>query len=175
MRIELLGTIPANMEELRQAIAFEQRHVQVYGKTYPQPRLTKWYGESAYRYSGLTWEPCPMPEPVKALCRAVEVLTGSRYNSVLCNLYRNGSDGVGWHSDDEPVFGEDPDVASLSYGATRTFKVRHKTSKEQNAFQLSHGSLLYMGAGFQKFWQHCIPTTKKEVGERINLTFRRTV
>lgn len=176
MDAALLGKIPADFEALRQAIAFEQRSVTVYGKTYPQPRLTKWYGFVPYHYSGLTWPACRMPDLLVKLTVKVRELTGGRFNSILCNLYRDGNDGVGWHSDDEPLFGPEPDVGSLSYGAARTFKVRRKDDhKVTQTFQLEDGDLLYMPTGFQREWQHTLTTTKKPVGPRINLTFRRTV
>lgn len=172
----IIGSIPVDYAALRKAIAFEQRSVTVYGKTYPQPRLTKWYGFVPYMYSGLTWPACRMPQLLVELAIKAREMTGGRFNSVLCNLYRDGNDGVGWHSDDEALFGLDPDVGSLSYGATRDFKVRRKDNhKVIQTFQLKEGDLLYMPAGFQREWQHTIPTTKKPVGERINLTFRRTV
>jgi alkylated DNA repair dioxygenase AlkB len=45
---------------------------------------------------------------------------------VLLNLYRNGVDSMGWHSDDERELGERPVIASVSLGATRRFRLRHK-------------------------------------------------
>ncbi|MFM5982088.1 MAG: alpha-ketoglutarate-dependent dioxygenase AlkB, partial [Sphaerospermopsis kisseleviana] len=51
------------------------------------------------------------------------------FNSVLLNLYRDGKDSVSWHSDDEPELGKNPIIASVSFGATRRFSLRHKHSK----------------------------------------------
>ena len=56
----------------------------------------------------------------------VEAATGYRYNSVLLNLYRDQHDSVGWHSDNERELGGDPVIASLSLGATRSFRLRHR-------------------------------------------------
>jgi len=163
---------------LRDAIEWAQRNVTVFGKTHPQPRLTRWYGEVPYLYSGLSWEPAPMPPLVDTIRAKVETITGEKFNSVLCNLYRNGGDSVGWHSDDEPVFGGDPIVASVSFGATRTFKIRPNKDRSQHdaaSYSLTNGSLLVMGRGIQPHYKHSVPETPAKVGERINLTFRLTV
>lgn len=163
--------------DVRDAVEWAQRSVKVYGKAHPQPRLTRWYGDVPYAYSGLTWEPRPMPALVARIRDAVEQLAGERFNSVLCNLYRDGSDCVGWHADDEPIFGGDPIVASVSFGATRAFKIRPVGGAKWDAFThvLKDGDVLVMGKGVQRSHEHSVPRTAKPVGERVNLTFRRTV
>lgn len=161
---------------LWEIIPFEQRSVTVYGKVYPQPRLTKWYGPSQYTYSGLTWESAVMPSPVEWVRRQVERETGGTFNSCLCNYYRDGSDMIHWHSDDEPEFGADPEVASVSFGSPRCFKMRRKDApKVIQEFELGDRSLLFMPKGTQAVWEHTVPKTKKPVGRRINLTFRNMV
>ena len=105
------------------------------------------------------------------------------FNSVLVNCYRDGQDSVAWHSDDEPELGNNPIVASLSLGADRQFQLRHKNYKQQvqhaqsgqykQNICLSNGDLLLMHGNMQHCWQHQIPKTKKAVGERINITFRK--
>lgn len=165
-----------DFDSLHKVIAFEQRQVVVYGKTHPQPRLTKWYGPKAYTYSGLTWNPEALPTDLEWLRKAVELETGGQFNSVLCNLYRDGSDRIHWHSDDEPEFGIEPEVASLSFGAGRTFRMRRKEDhKVTRSFELGNASLLYMPRGTQRGWEHTVPKTTKPVGPRINLTFRYLV
>jgi alkylated DNA repair dioxygenase AlkB len=168
---------PFDYAELRGTIPWVQRSVTVWGKTYPQPRLTRWYGTVPYVYSGLSWEPAPMPPLVDRIRERVELLSGAGFNSVLCNLYRDGQDCVGWHADDEPIFGGDPIVASVSFGAPRTFKLRPNKgkAKDEVSYVLSDGQLFVMGKGVQRAWKHSIPRTEKPCGERINLTFRLTV
>lgn len=146
--------------------------VVVYGKRHLQPRLTAWYGEAAYTYSGLTLQPLPLTPLLEQLRAAVEQATGRRYNSVLLNYYRDGADSMGMHSDDEPELGPAPVIASLSYGATRTFILRHKRSKRIVKLDLTDGSLLLMAGTLQAHWQHGINKTAKLVGPRLNLTFR---
>jgi alkylated DNA repair dioxygenase AlkB len=146
--------------------------VVVYGKRHLQPRLTAWYGEASYTYSGLTLQPLPLTPLLEAVRAAVEQVTGHRYNSVLLNHYRDGNDRMGMHADDEPELGPQPTIASLSYGATRTFILRHKASGRTVKLDLTDGSLLLMGGCLQANWLHGINRTAKVVGPRLNLTFR---
>jgi len=146
--------------------------VVVYGKRYLQPRLTAWYGEASYTYSGLTLQALPLSPLLEQLRTAVEQATGRRYKSVLLNYYRDGADSMGMHSDDEPELGPQPVIASLSYGATRTFILRHKRSKRTVKLDLADGSLLLMAGALQANWLHGINKTTKVVGPRLNLTFR---
>lgn len=78
---------------------------------------------------------------------------------------------MGWHADDEPEIGNV--IGSLSLGATRKFRVRHNRTRETQTFLVNHGSLIIMAGTMQEFWQHEVPKTKQDVGERINLTFRK--
>lgn len=174
--LQKLG-LSVDYDELRLAIEWKKRSVRVFGKTYPQPRLTCWYGNVPYVYSGLAWEPKPMPLLIARVKDRVEALTGERFNSCLCNLYRDGKDSVGWHADDEPIFGGDPVVASVSFGFPRMFQIRPNkgTLKDGQSFLLEDGHLLVMGKGVQPHFKHCVPKSIGPVGERINLTYRRTL
>ena len=104
----------------------------------------------------------------------IEKEIGLNFNSVLANLYRDGKDSVSWHSDDEPELGINPIIASISFGETRRFQLRHKSNKELEKVEiaLTHGSLLIMKGTTQHYWKHQIPKTAKNIGTRINLTFR---
>jgi len=152
--------------------AWRQESVVVYGKRHPQPRLTAWYGEAGYAYSGLRLAPMPMTPLLELLRSAVEAATGQRYNSVLLNYYRDGADSMGMHSDDEPELGSAPAIASLSYGATRSFILRHKRHKRTLKLDLEDGNLLLMAGAMQKNWLHGINKTSRQTGARVNLTFR---
>lgn len=166
--------VRVDYDALNAAIDWQQREVTVFGKTHPQPRLTCWYGPCAYTYSGLTWEARPMPDLIERLrMECVQRSGGVQFDSVLCNLYRDGSDTVGWHADDEPLFGGDPIVASMSFGATRRFSLKHRETGERRTYALSDGDLLIMGRGVQRDWLHSVPRTKRKIGPRINLTFRK--
>ena len=159
-------------ERLLRDTPWRHETVVVYGKRHLQPRLTAWYGEAGYTYSGLRLAPMPLTPLLAELRGAVEAATGQRYNSVLLNYYRDGADSMGMHSDDEPELGPRPAIASLSYGATRTFILRHKQSKRTLKFALADGSLLLMAGVLQQHWLHGINKTAKPTGPRLNLTFR---
>jgi alkylated DNA repair dioxygenase AlkB len=176
--LSMLAQLPmpiSNAEILTRLLAetpWRADTVVVYGKRYLQPRLTAWYGEASYTYSGLTLQPLPLTPLLEQLRAAVEHATKRRYNSVLLNYYRDGTDSMGMHSDDEPELGPQPVIASLSYGATRTFTLRHKVSRRTVKLDLTDGSLLLMSGCLQTNWQHGIHRTTREVGPRLNLTFR---
>ena len=148
--------------------------VKVFGKWYDQPRLTAWYATSprSYSYSGLNLDSLEMTDPLNSLLKSIEQKTDARFNSVLLNLYRDGKDSNGWHSDDEKELGPDPTIASVSLGEARVFQLKHKTTGATYKFTLKSGSLLLMGSRSQIEWKHQLPKTKTQVGPRINGTFR---
>jgi alkylated DNA repair dioxygenase AlkB len=103
----------------------------------------------------------------------VEDSVGTNFTTVLLNLYRDGKDSNGWHADNEKELGQNPIIASVSFGATRTFHLQHNSNKEwKQKIMLEHGSLLLMKGTTQHFWKHQVPKTAKPIGPRINLTFR---
>lgn len=161
-------------KELKDKIDWQQEKMKIYGKELSFPRLTAWYGDEGknYSFSGLTLKPKPWTDSLRELKNRVEVKTGSTFNSVLLNRYRDGNDSISWHQDDEKDLGIDPIIASLNFGATRTFQLRHLQTKEKINIELRHGSLFVMLGMLNHHWQHQVPKTKKTVDERINLTFR---
>lgn len=144
---------------------WQQRMRKMYDKTIPDPRLTAYYGGE----NGHTWT--PMLLEIKA---AVEQITEITFDRVLLNLYRDGKDSVAWHSDNLPADGKHHHIASVTFGDTRIFKVRHKLRKDipQLDIPLTHGSLLLMGETMQAYYEHHVPKTARAIGPRINLTFR---
>jgi alkylated DNA repair dioxygenase AlkB len=160
---------------LRTKVAWRQDHLKMFGNLIPVPRLESWVADEGldYTYSGIHHEPDPWIDELVELRDLSSSHTETRFNSVLCNLYRDGSDGVDWHADDEPEFGPMPVIASWSLGATRRFDLRrvddHSIKVE---LELHHGDLVIMSGTTQTLWRHRVPKTKKPVGERINLTFR---
>ena len=165
--------------DITETAVWHQPQFTLFGKPVNSPRLAAWYGDAGavYTYSGLANRPLPWFDSLRRLRRRVEahVGDGARFNSVLLNLYRNGDDAMGWHSDDEPELGAQAVIASLSLGATRRFLMRHKRRKNLGLVKLPlrHGSLLLMRGETQRHWRHAVPRTKQPVGARINLTFRR--
>ena len=85
-------------------------------------------------------------------------------------------DTMGWHRDNERILGKHPTIASLSFGATRIFRMRHfRDSNLKISIPLSHGSLLIMAGKTQDCWSHCLPKTTKVLDARINITFRNII
>lgn len=161
--------------QLRDTTTWRQESIKLYGKSILMPRLTAWYGDegTSYTYSGLLNTPLPWTPALLEVKQAVEIPCGVTFNSVLLNCYRSGKDSIAWHSDDEKEFGENPVIASVNFGQTRTFQLKHKQRTEcRVSIELTHGSLLIMRGATQHHWLHQIPKTRKAVAERINLTFR---
>jgi alkylated DNA repair dioxygenase AlkB len=162
--------------KLNEETRWRHEEVVVWGKRHLQPRLTAWYGDPgrSYTYSGTVMFPLPWTNLLLSLRREVERVTGTGFNSVLLNLYRDENDRMGFHSDNEPSLGQEPTIASLSYGATRTLIFKHKRDKslEPKKVSLTSGSLLLMKGATQRNWAHGINKEVRRCGPRINLTFR---
>ena len=150
--------------EISETTAWRQETIKLYGRESPVPRLSAWHGDpgATYAYSHIVMEPEPWSASLLEIKRLIEVEADVSFNSVLCNLYRNGEDSVGWHSDDETELGAEPVIASVSLGDTRTFQFRHRTQRDlRSAIELSHGSLLVMRGPTQHHWRHQIPKTAR--------------
>ncbi len=162
------------LKGLRNSIVWKQESMNMYGKKIDFPRLTAWYGnnDKQYSFSGITLQPLPWTSEILTIKNQIEPVAKTVFNSVLLNLYRDGNDSISWHTDAEKELGLNPVIASVNFGATRKFQLRHIKTKEKLEIELTHGSLLIMQGELQHFWQHQVPKTSKLVGERINLTFR---
>ena len=163
-------------ELLQNNINWKQEEVKFYGKTFPVPRKTAWYGYEGfnYSYSGITCFPEIWNKELLEIKKEIEkFIPDEDFTSVLLNLYNNGNDKMGWHADDEKELGINPTIASVSLGETRRFDIKHKKNKDlQFKFELTSGSLLIMRGALQHHWVHQIPAQKKVINPRINLTFR---
>lgn len=160
---------------LHDEIPWHQHRLNLFGREVAAPRLSCWIGDpdATYVYSNARFEPLPWTPTVALLRDDLAARFGLRFNSVLANLYRDGRDSVGWHSDDEAELGARPQIASLSFGATRTFRLRSRvTRKTALSIDLVHGSLLVMAGETQVFYQHALPKRVGVPDPRINLTFR---
>ena len=149
----------------------------IFGKLIQTKRKVAWLGDLPfeYTYSGKTKTAKPWSENMLKLKAKIEEVTGEKFNSCLLNLYHDGSEGMAYHSDGEKDLKKNGAIASVSFGAERKFFFKHKTSKERVELVLEHGSLLIMKDETQDFWLHRLPTSKKIIHPRINLTFRTIV
>ena len=171
---EIAGNL---LRELTEEIPWVQNKIRFYGKESLVPRLESWHGDEgmSYTYSGIRMDAKPWTKILLMIKESIEPIAKTTFNSVLINYYRDGKDRVAWHSDDEKELGKNPVIASVSLGAERKFKLRHKKYKEnklQYEIFLQSGSLLLMSGSTQHHWLHEIPRTAKPIGPRINLTFR---
>ena len=172
-----LNNIEANkyFNLLKKEIQWQQDDIKIFGKIYPQPRLTALYANNnkSYSYSNIKMHPITFTPTLFDIKSKIEKRLNSQFTSCLLNLYRNGQDSNGWHADNEKELGLNPVIASLSLGAERVFHMKHRNDKKEKLkINLTNGSLLVMRGKTQHHWLHQIPKTRKKVEERINLTFR---
>ncbi|GGA25375.1 alpha-ketoglutarate-dependent dioxygenase AlkB family protein [Dyella nitratireducens] len=167
------------LARLLQEIPWERHRLNMFGREVDSPRLSCWIGDSGatYVYSRSRFEPKSWTASLLALRERVECSCQARFNSVLANLYRDGQDSMGWHSDDEPELGAQPVIASVSLGADRRFRFRRRVPRGTPAahpvnITLAHGSLLCMAGDTQRRYQHDLPKSAGLLAPRINLTFR---
>jgi alkylated DNA repair dioxygenase AlkB len=155
-------------------IPWKNDEVNILGKHIITKRKVAWYGDFdyLYNYSNSTKKALVWTRELVELKRLVEQVSGACFNSCLLNLYHNGTEGLGWHSDDERSLGKNAPIASLSFGAERKFSFKHKQTKRMVSLVLEHGSLLVMKNATQIYWLHSLPKSNKITQARINLTFR---
>ena len=165
------------LDILLSTIEWKNDEVTIFGKHIITKRKVAWYGDTnfTYTYSNTTKQAYTWTKELLVLKAMVEAKTQTKFNSVLLNLYHNGNEGMGWHSDDEKSISKDSTIASLSLGAERRFLLKHRTTKQNVAVQLHSGSLLTMKGSTQSNWLHSLPKTTKVTTPRINLTFRTMV
>ena len=164
-------------ETLKAQLPWRQDAIKLFGKSVKIPRLQSWHGDPQcqYTYSHLTMQPNPWTHEltdIKILC---ESLSGSRFNSVLANWYRDGQDSMSFHADDEAELGVNPVIASVTFGQARPFVFKHKVTRATYRYTLNHGSVLVMAGETQRHYVHGIAKTAKPIGGRINLTFRQLI
>nr|ACH87585.1 hypothetical protein [Dunaliella viridis] len=165
-------------KRLMRESSFEQRDIFVMGKRHKQPRLTAYYAtdleRGTFTYSGLLNIPSPFTPFLEHLKSSVQECVKEEFDSVLLNYYRDGSDTVGWHADNEKLYGDTPTIASLSFGSARDFILRKiEDNSDKYKFTLGPGDLLVMKGKTQQQWQHTVPrrSPPQAIGPRINLTF----
>ena len=164
------------LEDVMEGLVWRDDFITMYGKTHPLPRKTAWHGQPGltHSYSGIKMVAVNWTPVLLKLKNQLEEDLQTSFNSVLANYYRDGNDHMSYHSDDEKELGPHPVIASLSYGATRSFQLKHKFDHHKKTFSLpiTNGSLVVMKGELQHFWVHKISKTTKPVGPRLNLTFR---
>ena len=156
---------------------WETGFIKIFGKTHQIPRLQSWYADDGieYTYSGKKLQRHNWNKTLIEIKQEIESITSIKFNSVLANLYRNGNDSMGLHSDNEKELGINPVIASLSLGESRDIHFKHKNIKTSINIPQISGQLIVMYGQTQKYWKHEIKKTKKFKKPRINLTFRNII
>ena len=164
-------------ERTLEDVCWEEGFIKIFGKTQKIPRLQAWYANTDvnYTYSGKKLKRNNWNAILLKIKKVVELETSIKFNSVLANLYRDGEDSMGLHSDNEKELGSNPVIASLSLGATRKIFFRHKYKKISFSIAQNQGDLLVMSGQTQSFWKHEIKKEKKVLSPRVNLTFRNII
>lgn len=174
-------------ENLLTELPWQSDIVTLFGKTHVTTRQIVWMGDHdvSYHYSGQTRRAIPWTKQMLHVKRHIEQQLSSiginvDFNSCLLNHYPSGTDGMGYHADDEKELGAQPIIASLSLGARRKFVFKHKTIRQENKpvkveLYLESGQLIVMHGDTQDFWKHTITKTKTVASGRISLTFRKVL
>lgn len=140
----------------------------MYGKRVLVPRQTAGRGERMTQ----PWTPT-----LSTVRDMIERYTGSAYDYVFLNRYRDGRDAVAWHGDRDGERDARLVVASLSLGASRAFQLRPKKDSglryDPITAEVAHGDLIVMRGDTQLFWEHRVPRDPRVTGERLNVTFRQ--
>ncbi len=159
---------------LRASVNWQQDQLFMFGKLITTKREVAWVGDAgcSYTYSGVKKFPQAWTPELLRIKQTAEALAKYTFNSCLLNLYHDGDQGMGWHSDDEIELEQNAPIASVSFGGERKFSFKHKFEKLGASVVLENGSVLLMHAPTQQFWQHSLTKTKRSVLPRINLTFR---
>ena len=165
------------LQALLTQIAWEPDRVFIFGKHNVTARKVAWFGDAklSYAYSGTNHNhPLPWTNELLAIKGRVEEITKVKFNACLANFYQDGSQGMGWHQDNEKEL-DQLNIASISLGAERRFDFRHICSGEKQSVFLEQGSLILMKDDTQRHWQHQLPKSAKVTAPRINLTFRNII
>jgi alkylated DNA repair dioxygenase AlkB len=116
----------------------------------------------------------------KLIKEEVEKKLNVKFNHCILQYYKDGRNHITQHTDKTIDITEGSNIINLSLGATRTFILSNKITKEKQKIKLSNNSAFSMGWKTNKEWMHSIKQDKRddklkdldEIGERISLTFR---
>jgi alkylated DNA repair dioxygenase AlkB len=152
------------------------------------PRKQIAYGENSngYSFSGTTikpydWNRCDdsinsiAGRLIKKLKNTVADTTPTEFNYALVNNYIDGTNSIGYHSDDERNLGKTPSIAGISLGQEREMYFKSTLTNEIIKLSLPHNSLLIMYYPTNRYWKHAILKSNKKIGQRISITFRNLV
>jgi alkylated DNA repair dioxygenase AlkB len=152
--------------ELVTSAPWRQRTRHMYENIVDEPRLTAWWGAKEGDLA--------LPDVVVEIRARLSRRYGVEFDSVGCNLYRDGNDSVAWHGDTVRKTMAEPIVAILSLGEPRKLLLRPRGGGKSRAYELGSGDLFVMGGTCQHTWEHCVPKVRR-AGPRMSVTFRHSV
>lgn len=152
------------------------KEVSPYFDTSMKSRLTASFGVP-YNYNQMTYPANPFPPTIKELAELVSTQVNWMPNNCLVNYYEDGSQGMGWHSDQIEDITEGTGVAVITLysvpGNPRYFHIREIADNENvEKLLLEDGSLLYMSAESQSLFQHSLPRELHYTTSRLSLSYR---
>jgi alkylated DNA repair dioxygenase AlkB len=156
-----LGGHDALFAELVERCEWKQRTRRMYEQVLDEPRLTAWGGD------------VPSIPVVAEMRRLLSARYGVGFDSVGCNLYRDGRDSVAWHGDTVRKKMATPVVAIVSLGEPRKLLLRPRGGGRSIRYELGCGDLFVMGGTCQHTWEHCVPKVA-HAGPRMSVTFRHS-
>ena len=158
-------------------VPWQLERINMFGRSHIAPRLSCSMGDIGlkYQYRGAQGKTFPFTAKLLEIRANLVRDWDAPFNFVLANRYRDGSDYVGWHADDEIDLVSRGMIASLSLGASRTFRLRNNKTRKVQSIRLDHGSLLLMYGGCQENFKHTLTKTGRLVAERVNLSYRCVV
>ena len=149
--------------------------IKVYGKICHQHRNVGFFSDTSigYRYSNQISRSIPLTPSLKIILEEINKKFNADYNGILVNKYKDGTDYISSHSDDESGL-SDVGVCAISYGTPRNFRIRDKqTNKIVANIDTLDDEIIMMDGDFQKEFKHEIPIQKKIKEHRYSFTFRK--
>jgi alkylated DNA repair dioxygenase AlkB len=165
-------------DELRDGVQWHSERRRMYDRDVDVPRLV-----AGYKLDEET-----VPSALAEATLRVTNTTGTPFNSVGLNYYRDGRDSVAPHNDHLYEIVERHPIALISLGATRLMTIRSKgpfdvvypersrgaQGRRRRVFDidLEGGSLLLMSYETQLHYDHGIPKSRTPIGPRISVALR---
>ena len=116
-----------------------------------------------------------MDDTLKKITKKVNDELNTNFNTILMNVYKNGSDCIGYHRDKETNWADKSGFATVSFGAERDFLLREEETNKTTTIIHNNGSVIYCPYPLNHTHLHSVPKRLKVKNWRISLTFREII